>query len=204
MRKFDPQLADLLVQEKATLLRPEHCLKPLRLRSGLRLIDLGAGPGALALPAARLVRPSGFVAAVDVQMAMLERLLARLEREALPVLPICVEEVRLPFPDALFDRALAANVLGELADPVASLAEVRRVLRPEGKFLVVDWRLDAPSGPDPSARLSSEKAAALLRQAGFQPVHQPEVGRAHWALLAVPRVLFSLPSVRYPGHGSSS
>lgn len=53
------------------------------------------------------------------------------------VLACLADEVRLPFPNALFDRILMIHVLEESDDPHAALAEAHRVLAPSGRLIVV-------------------------------------------------------------------
>jgi ubiquinone/menaquinone biosynthesis C-methylase UbiE len=182
--------------EKAGILPPEAVLRHLDLAPGHRLLDLGAGPGYFAVPAARLVTPGGVVVAADVQPAMLDALMGRL-REALPVVPVHTTESALPFPDRFFDAALAAHVLGECVAPKSLLEEVRRTLRPGGRLLVVDWRPDA-HGPGPPAgdRLAPDTVSRLLREAGFTAPILPEVGPHHFAALATLREVSHTPHAR--------
>lgn len=84
---------------------------------------------------------------------------------------------RLPFPDATFSCATMAGVLGFLPDPVAALTEVRRVLRPGGRFVCpgTDPELrGTPAAPEPMAsRLRFYEDAdleALGRDGGFEEV----------------------------------
>jgi SAM-dependent methyltransferase len=83
----------------------------------------------------------------------------------------------LPFPDATFSCAVMTGVLGFLPDPVRALSEVRRVLKPGGRFvgLGADPELrGTPASPEPIAsRLSfydSAELEALGRKAGFDEV----------------------------------
>lgn len=48
----------------------------------------------------------------------------------------------LPFPDQSFDAIVSANAFHYFDDPVAALAEVKRVLRPNGKVVILDWCKD--------------------------------------------------------------
>jgi ubiquinone/menaquinone biosynthesis C-methylase UbiE len=68
-------------------------------------------------------------------LARLERPLAALRR------PAKVESAvadRLPFPDASFDFVVGTLVLCSVPDPAAALAEIRRVLRPDGAFVFLE------------------------------------------------------------------
>ncbi|MFF5084521.1 class I SAM-dependent methyltransferase [Actinoplanes sp. NPDC000266] len=91
---------------------------------GGHLLDVGAGRGAIALPA----RDRGFtVTATDAAPRMAE-LLA-------PHVPVAVVDAEhLPFPDATFDVVTAGLVMHLLDNPDSAVREVRRVLKPGGLF----------------------------------------------------------------------
>ncbi|MDG4801135.1 class I SAM-dependent methyltransferase [Micromonospora sp. WMMD980] len=118
-------------------------------RAGRRVMDVGTGPGTVA--AAALARGAEVVA-VDAEPGMLVAARenaagAGLVGAALP---------RLPFPDALFDAAVANFVLNHVGDPAAALAELRRLVRPGGRVAVTLW----PSPHPPLQRLWGEAVAA--------------------------------------------
>jgi ubiquinone/menaquinone biosynthesis C-methylase UbiE len=113
----------------------EAVLRCLEAEPGARLLDLGTGTGRYALAAAG---HSARVVGVDASPAMLGIARSRL---ALHVAADAVELVRgdvarLPFADASFDAAVAVTSLCFVADPHAALAEVRRVLRPDGRLVL--------------------------------------------------------------------
>ena len=108
------------------------------LRPGMRLLDVGCGPGTITAGLARAVAP-GEAVGVDVVASVVEA--ARASADA-------GREVRLSFatasvygldwPDAHFDVVHAHQVLQHLSQPVSALREMRRVLRPGGLVAVRD------------------------------------------------------------------
>jgi SAM-dependent methyltransferase len=97
-----------------------------------RVLDLGCGPGILTLPLAQGVGAAGLVLGVDLAAGMLELLgaaatpqvgVARMDMEALGIR------------DAAFDAVAAGHSLQFCPDLERALAEVRRVLRPGGRFV---------------------------------------------------------------------
>jgi SAM-dependent methyltransferase len=99
---------------------------------GQRVVDVGAGTGALAT---ELVRRGADVAAVDPSepfVAALQRRLPDVEVRAAPA-----EE--LPWPDAHFDAALAQLVVTFMSDAPAGVVEMRRVVRAGGTVAVCMW-----------------------------------------------------------------
>jgi SAM-dependent methyltransferase len=107
-----------------------------RLEPGMRLLDVGCGPGTITVDLAARVAP-GEVIGVDREPSVIDeaqRLLA----------PDAQIEFRtgdvygLDFPDASFDIVHAHQVLQHLTEPVAALVELRRVLRPGGILAVRD------------------------------------------------------------------
>ncbi len=76
-----------------------------------------------------------------------------------------------PFPDASFDGALALNMLYILEDPAKTLAEIRRVLKPGGRFLA-SFPFFFPETPEPHDyhRWTAEGVEKLLRQCGYEQI----------------------------------
>jgi SAM-dependent methyltransferase len=169
-------------------------------RPGQRALDVGCGPGALT---AELVRRLGPAAVCAVEPS---EPFAAAARERLPGVDVRLSAAeRLPFPDGVFDLALAQLVVHFMADPVAGLREMARVTRPGGVVAACVWDHGGGRSPtttfwraarhlDPSARDGSGGAgtregelAALFARAGLGgarestlTVHLPPVTFGQW------------------------
>jgi ubiquinone/menaquinone biosynthesis C-methylase UbiE len=138
-----------------------------------RVLEIGFGHGrTLSWIAERA--PSGFVAGVDPSPEML-RMAARRNRAALMdgrvALALGSAEA-LPFPDAHFDKLLAANCV-QFWDLPRALAEAHRVLRPGGTLLLGIRMREAEQGRFASPGFSEAQVEALrepLARAGFAAV----------------------------------
>lgn len=110
-----------------------------RLRPGEVVLDLGCGAGLDTLLAAGQVGPAGRVIAVDMTEAMLAR-----TRTAAAALGLDHVDVRhgfaesLPAEDASVDVVISNGVINLCPDKLAVMREVRRVLRPGGRFQIGD------------------------------------------------------------------
>lgn len=187
-RKFDPAHADRLLQgERHRWQSPERVLANLRLQPGETFVDIGAGPGYFALPAARMVGPGGRVYAVDISLDMLMQLGQRLYAEGISnVEKVLSRETNIPLPDACADAILLSNVLHEAEDAAALLAEARRLARPGGRLLVAEWRRqETPVGPPLEERLDPEPVLRQAEAVGWRRVAEADVGDYHWGLLLV-------------------
>jgi ubiquinone/menaquinone biosynthesis C-methylase UbiE len=116
----------------------------LRLQPGERVLDIGSGPGFLAVEIATTVGPDGLVHGVDVSESMLA--IARHRRAVPPAAPIEFRRAdahALPFADSSFDAVLSTQVYEYVDDLPAALAEAHRVLSPGGRLLVLDTDWDS-------------------------------------------------------------
>jgi ubiquinone/menaquinone biosynthesis C-methylase UbiE len=102
------------------------------IEAGQRVLDVGAGTGALA---AELARRELDVAAVEPAPTFVAALRARLP--SVDVRQAGAED--LPWPDGSFDAALAQLVVTFMSDAPAGVAEMRRVVRPGGVIAVCMW-----------------------------------------------------------------
>jgi ubiquinone/menaquinone biosynthesis C-methylase UbiE len=107
-----------------------------RLLAGLegRILDVGAGTGANLPHFDRGAR----VVALEPDPAMRKRLAAKLAGAPVPVELVAADAESLPFPDASFDAVVCTCVLCTVADLDRALAEARRVLKPEGRLIVLE------------------------------------------------------------------
>jgi len=100
---------------------------------GARVLDLGAGSGVAAVAAAQATGVAGDVVALDPSTALLTH--ARRDRIAV----VAGSAPGLPFAPGAFDVVVASLVIGHFQDYRPAIADLRRVLRPRGRFGVTTW-----------------------------------------------------------------
>jgi len=106
------------------------------------VIDYGAGTGRLALAAAHRMAPRGRVIAIEDSSEMFHLLSERLAGIACAE-PMLIEGDDVPLPDKTADRILAVDVLHHIRP--GTLAEMRRLLAPDGVLLMIDWNAVTPA-----------------------------------------------------------
>lgn len=148
-----------------------------------RVLDCGAGTGALSRALAR-VSPTPFTLdAIDISPRMLESAGHGLRESGVDVTLRQGDVCALPYDDDVFDLVMTAHVLEHVVDPGAALAEMVRVLKPGGLFIAsvtrrsllgmmihLKWR---------THRLTASQVERLLEASGLENVtclsfgHQP-------------------------------
>lgn len=155
--------------------------------AGEQVLDVGCGTGTLALAAKRRVGASGSVHGVDAAAEMIARARAKSARSALPVTLEIAAAQSLPFADATFDVVLCTLALHHLPKDAraGALAEMRRVLRPGGRVLIVEighghgvWAALNPVAllHGRETRHILDDAATLMRRVGFGSVDTGPLG----------------------------
>ena len=151
------------------------------LHPGMRVLDLGCGPGSITLGLAEAAAP-GEVVGIDLQPSQVAQAQALSAARGVTNVRFEVADVyRLPFPDGSFEAVFANTVLMHLREPVRALAKVRRVLRPGGIAGIrdTDWggRMHAPATP------LLEQWFALTVRLRQRNGGDPFMGRHHRRLL---------------------
>lgn len=115
-------------------------------RSGDKVLDLAGGTGDMAARFAPLVAPTGMVVLADINDAMLSEGRQRLLDQGLAAVRYAqVNAEELPFVNATFDCVTIAFGLRNVARKERALAEMRRVLVPGGRLLVLEFSKPRPA-----------------------------------------------------------
>jgi ubiquinone/menaquinone biosynthesis C-methylase UbiE len=98
------------------------------------VLEIGSGTGA-SLP---YYEEAARVVALEPDENMASRLPARVAEAHVPVEIVSASAEALPFPDESFDAAVSAFVLCSVENPAAVLGEIRRVLKPDGRLVLLE------------------------------------------------------------------
>lgn len=185
MTKFDPQRLARMYATDEVIQQRNRTRAALRLRSGDAFLDVGSGPGYLTCEVAEEVGPGGRCVGVDLSTQMLDAATAEARRRGLDgrVTFVSGDATDLPLEDSSFDAAAVVQVLEYVPDVGGALAQLRRVLRPGGRLVIVDtdwrscvWHSDDRDRTDAVLRVWEEhfvhphlpvRLPVFLREAGF-------------------------------------
>jgi ubiquinone/menaquinone biosynthesis C-methylase UbiE len=132
------------------------------IRPGEYVLELGPGPGAFTVGAAQGAGAAGRLIAVDIQPEMIAQVEQRVREAGLTNVETHVATAHdLPLEDGSVDRAFLITVLPEIPDPSRALAELHRVLRPDGMLSITEEFSD----PD---YLFLPETIRLVEAAGFR------------------------------------
>lgn len=128
----DVEVRRLLLQGRLYDDYTEHALRRAGLRPGMRVLDIGCGPGDVSFIAARLVGPTGAVLGVDAAPEMIELARARAAEQGLTTVDftrVAIDEIALDEP---VDAVIGRLILMHLPDPAATLRHLASFVRPGG------------------------------------------------------------------------
>jgi len=151
---------------------PEKNLEELGLADGMTVADLGAGAGNYSLTAAKLVG-AGKVYAVDIQKGLLTKLKENATEKGISNIEILWVDLEKENGSGLkensVDALIISNTLFLVEKKDIFITESKRILRPGGKVLVVDWSDSFGGlGPQPEHVFPEEEAQKLFKNNGFE------------------------------------
>ena len=162
----------------------ERMLRPAHLRPGESVLDMGCGTGTLAILAKRQVGSAGGVCGIDASPEMIARARKKASRAGVDVSFQNGFAQSLPFPEARFDVVLTTIMLHHLARKARAdlAAEARRVLKPGGRVLAIDFAGTARNGKGfvdhihRHGHVELKEIIALFRGAGLTIAESGSIG----------------------------
>lgn len=167
---------------------PDLALREFNLHAGETVADFGAGAGTYSFLAAKQVGPTGQIYAVDIQKDVLDRVIREGVQAGLHNIQPIWGNIELPqgvkLADNSVDKVIVANVLFQAEDKNALAGEVKRILHPGGRVLLIDWQASfAGLGPMEAQVVPQAAAETIFLGAGFTKIKNFSVGDYHYGLI---------------------
>jgi ubiquinone/menaquinone biosynthesis C-methylase UbiE len=172
-----------------SFLNPEEIVKTLPIKDGMVIADFGSGSGHFSLSMAKYLKPSGKVYSLDIWKPSLEALEFRAKTEGLfnIIEPrwANLEEARgSNLPNGSCDLVVISNILFEIEKKENIFLEAKRVLKPEGYLVLVEWSPDKLPSQKKLFPLTKEEAVNFIEKTGFQLERELPLGITHYGFLA--------------------
>jgi ubiquinone/menaquinone biosynthesis C-methylase UbiE len=186
--KFDPKNIEKLDDPERTRWQNiEAFLEVLQPWEAMIYADIGCGVGYFTLPVAERIGPQGKAYGVDLLPEMLEELERRAQAKGLKnVIPVRSREQEIPLPEASVDAVCSAGTFHEFEEPETLLREIWRILKPGGRFFLIDWKpIETPEGPPLEVRVPLERLFEALQAAGFEDLREHPIYPYHYVVEGV-------------------
>jgi ubiquinone/menaquinone biosynthesis C-methylase UbiE len=165
---------------------PLKNLKALGLREDNIVADLGAGTGYYSLSAGKIVE-RGKVYAVELQKDFLTTIKSRIEEEHLKNIEIIWGNVEklggTKIGDSIADAVIASNILFQVEDKEKFIEEIKRILKPKGRVLLVDWSEE--SILKRTGIVPKDRALRMFEKKGFILQRDIDAGEHHYGMILI-------------------
>ncbi len=166
---------------------PKKNISELGLMSGMKVVDLGAGSGFYTIEAGKLVGAGGRVYAVDVHQEILDKIKRGASLVGLHNIELIwgnIEKIGgTKLREGIADRAILSNTLFqiEVGDRDNLALEIKRIIRPGGKLMVIDWTAGSPLSP--KTVVPQMLAEGIFQKVGFTLDKTFDAGDHHYGII---------------------
>jgi len=169
-------------------LSPKQIISQLMLSPGMKVLDLGTGFGENAILASSMVNPNGIIYALDVQKELLQKLKNLANSKKINNIEYVWGDIEhlggTKLSDNIIDFVILSNVLFQLKDKDTAISEIKRILKPKGKIVVVDWTESFSNmGPHKDVVVQEKTARTLFEQNGFVFEKSINAGDYHYGII---------------------
>ena len=171
------------------LIDPIEIFKKVGLSAGMRVADMGCGrTGHFVFPAARVVGEKGIVYAVDILKDVLHSLGSWVKSEGLENVQTIWSDIekinKTPIPAKSVNACFFMNVVSHLKDKNGALSEAARLIKDDGRVVVVDWSKSLGTlGPQAGVSADPQKVVEMAESCGLRLVENFSCSDYHYCLL---------------------
>ncbi len=171
---------------RRTWYNPEAILSEIDLRSGDVFVDVGCGDGFFSVLAAKTVGKMGTVFALDSDSQAIERLKAKIAKFNIQNIRVRVGAAeKTVVCEACADVVFYSMVLHDFRDVTQVLLNAKKILKPTGVLVDLDWKkAQMAFGPPFAIRFSDQDAMGLLKMTGFKVNKVRDAGPYHYLITA--------------------
>lgn len=168
---------------------PKKNIEQFSIDPGMKVADLGSGAGFYSLEAAKATGETGKVFAVDIQQDLLTKLKSEMMEQRIENIDIVwgdfEERAGSTLKEDSIDRVMVVNTLFQAQDKENVLIEAKRILKPKGQLMIIDWS-DSFGGIGPQTHhlFKEDQARALIEKVGFEFIRKIEAGDHHYGFIS--------------------
>lgn len=167
---------------------PTKIIEQCGIQAGQEIADLGSGSGFYSLAAGRALMATGKVYAIDVQKDLLSKLKNQATKEGIYNLEVVWGDIEKPngtkLRDSSVDLTMLCNVLFQIENKPGIIKEIKRILKPGGRTLLVDWGDSFGGiGPHAGSVVKKDVARDMFEKAGFHVDREIQAGSQHYGFI---------------------
>ncbi|GAB6156638.1 class I SAM-dependent methyltransferase [Desulfosporosinus burensis] len=164
-------------------LNPKNSLIKAGFKENMILCDIGAGTGVFTFPATEISKND--IYALEISDSMIELLKSRVAERNIKNLKIKkVESTILPLDNHSCDMAIMITVLHEIENKEFMLNEIKRVLKPKGKLMIIEFhKKKTPMGPPVDHRISEEYVEEIGNSKGLITFNKFSLGENFYSVI---------------------
>ena len=157
-------------------LDPKNFLVKAGFEEDMTLCDIGAGTGVFTFPATEI--SNNYIYALDISDNMIEILSERMVERNIKNLKILkVDSPILPLGNNICDMVIMVTVLHEIENREVMMEEIKRILKQNGKLVIIEFhKRKTPMGPPVDHRISEEYVEELGNSKGLRTIRKLSLG----------------------------
>jgi len=171
---------------KESFINPDEVLDQFKLESDMVAAEFGCGSGGFLIPLAKRLE-DGLVYGIDVLEAPLSSLKSRAILENVANIRIILSDLESPrgstISESSVDLVFIPNVLFQAEDKDAIITEAERILKKQGKLIIIDWLPQASQGPAQNERVVPKEIKRMAQELNFKFEEEFKAGKYHFVLV---------------------
>lgn len=174
------------MKEVSGFLKPAEILNQIEIRDNMIVADFGCGHGHFSIPLAKMA-PNGKVYAIDIVKSALEVVKSQAELEKISNIEILHSNLEVSgnskLEDGSVDMVLLRNILFQSEKKEEIIKEAGRILKDQGRMVLIEWIPGASLAPKEGWLLSDEQAQKLVENQGWTLDTELEIDNQHYGMV---------------------